>query len=73
MGTTQLTWDTGSAAAGQVYVVVDGKGEKLFGEGRIGSQSVPWINTGSTYEFRLYAGKEHKKQLAKVKVTRKAK
>jgi hypothetical protein len=51
-----------------VYVSHNGKAEKLFGQGGRGSKEAPWILAGSTYEFRLYAGKERAKLLASVKV-----
>ena len=34
------------------------------------SIDVPWIQNGSAYVFRLYAGKERSKVLASVTVTR---
>jgi hypothetical protein len=58
---------------GQVYVSENKRPEKLFAEGSEGSAEAPWINTGSTYEFRLYTGKEHTNKLAAVDVTRKEK
>jgi len=44
--------------------------ERLFGEGAQGSIEVPWIETGKTYEFRLYAGTDRARRLATVTVTR---
>jgi len=44
--------------------------ERLFGEGAEGSVEVPWIETGKSYEFRLYASTEHKTRLAAVTVIR---
>jgi glycosyltransferase involved in cell wall biosynthesis len=50
---------------------IEGEGpERLFGEGAKGSVEVPWIETGKSYEFRLYAGTDHTKRLATVTVTR---
>jgi hypothetical protein len=68
-GTTTVTWNTGDGAPGQVYVSEDGGPERLFAEGSPGSVSVPWIAAGKTFEFRLYAGTEHAKVLAKTQVT----
>jgi len=65
-GRTTITWDTGSDAVGDVYVVSAGN-EKLFASGRQGSQDAPWIQPGSN-EFRLYTQSDHK-QLAKLTVT----
>ena len=73
LGTTTITWDTGDGSVGEVYVSDNGKAEKLFaGNRRNGALEAKWIGKGE-YEFRLYAGKEHKTILASVKVTRPAK
>lgn len=61
-----ITWDTGSDAVGEVYVVSAGN-EKLFASGRQGSQDAAWIQAGST-EFRLYTQADHK-LLAQLTVT----
>ena len=53
-----------------MYVSEDGGADNLFAEGTNGNKDAPWIRTGSTYEFRLYAGSDHKTMLASVKVTR---
>jgi len=68
-GTTTITWDTGDGTAGQVYVSEDGAAETLFTAGPKGSAPAPWIRAGKTFEFRLYAGTEHAKMLAKTQVT----
>jgi hypothetical protein len=65
-GRTTITWDTGSDAVGEVYVVNAGI-EKLFGAGRQGSQEAPWIQPGPN-EFRLYDQVDHK-LLARLNVT----
>ena len=70
LGTTTITWKTGDGSQGQVYVSQDGAAENLFDAGTDDSKEAPWIQTGSTYEFRVYAGSDHKTQLASVKVTR---
>jgi hypothetical protein len=70
-GTSTVTWNTGDGTPGQVYVAEDDKPEKLFaGPLSEGSLDASWIGPGSTYEFRLYAGREHKNLLASVKVVR---
>jgi len=69
-GTTTITWKTGDGSQAQVYVSQDGAAEKLFASGSEGSTDAAWIQAGSTYEFRVYAGSDHKTQLASVKVTR---
>ena len=68
-GTTTITWNTGDGAEGQVYVSEDGGPERLFADGSTGSAPAPWIQAGKTFEFRLYAGTEHAKVLAKTQVT----
>ena len=55
---------------GEVYLWTKSQGEKLFaGASPRGSQNADWIAAGGVYEFRLYEGKEHKRQLASVRVT----
>ncbi len=69
-GTTTIDWDTGDGSRGEVYMSRAGKAEQLFaGISAHGSQKVNWISAGGKYEFRLYAGKEHKRILASVEVT----
>lgn len=70
LGSTIIAWNTGDGSQGQVYVSEDGGPDNLFDAGTDGNKEAPWIRTGSTYEFRLYAGSEHTTQLASVKVTR---
>lgn len=70
-GKTKVSWDTGDGSIGEVYVSINGQTEKLFAGNRAkGTLEAPWIGSKGTYEFRLYAGKEHKTVLASVKVTR---
>ena len=66
---TTITWNTGDGTTGQVYVSEDGAPETLFTAGPPGSAPAPWIRAGKTFEFRLYAGTEHAKVLAKTQVT----
>ncbi len=69
-GKTTISWNTGDGSIGEVYVSVNGAPEKRFAGNRSkGSLEMKWIGRGE-HEFRLYAGKEHKKVLASVKVTR---
>jgi hypothetical protein len=69
-GTTKISWDTGDGTWGQVYVSTNGEPETLFMQGAKGSAEATWIGAGGTYEFRLYAGPEHKKMLASINVSR---
>ena len=70
-GRTKIKWSTGLSPTAEVYVSTNGEPEVLFATGAEGSLEAPWIQTGMTYEFRLYAGNEHKNVLARVVVTRK--
>lgn len=65
-GKTTITWDTGSAVVGDVYVGSARK-EKLFASSSKGSQDAPWIQPGSI-EFRLYNHNDHS-LIAKLTVT----
>jgi hypothetical protein len=67
-GNTTITWNTGDGSAGTVYLSKDGGPEAPFASGAPGSAPAPWIEAGITYEFRLYAGTEHTKMLAKTQV-----
>jgi hypothetical protein len=68
-GKTTVSWDTADGSIGKVYVSVNGGRELLFADGRRGSASAHWIETGSIYEFRLYDS-DHTELLAKVAVVR---
>ena len=68
-GTTTITWNTEDGSAGTIYLSKDGGPEGPFASGGPGSAPAPWIEAGKTYEFRLYAGTEHTKMLAKIQVT----
>src|SRR5262245_29363569 len=69
-GKTTISWNTGDGSVGEVYVSTDGSSEKLFAGNRSkGSMEAAWIGKG-VYEFRLYAGKDHKTVLSALKVTR---
>jgi hypothetical protein len=67
-GKTIVTWYTGDGSPGEVYVSIDGGAEKLFSD-RVSHHDTV-INSNHKYEFRLYAGTDHKAQLGTVKVTR---
>jgi type IV pilus biogenesis protein CpaD/CtpE len=68
-GTTTVSWNSGGGAMAEVYLVNAKQEETLFSGGATGSQTANWIAKGGKYEFRLYAGKEHKTILARVSVT----
>ena len=69
VGTSTISWSTGTADLGQLYVSQDGGPDKLFVEGSDASAKANWIRPGSSYEFHLYVGREHRQQLATVTVT----
>jgi tRNA (mo5U34)-methyltransferase len=69
-GTTTITWNTGDGTVGQVYVSADGGEESIFGHSPQSSEAATWIQTGSTYQFRLYTGTERENLLAETTVTR---
>ena len=52
----------------EVWVSQDGGTEQLFVSGDSGSQQVPWIARGSTYEFRLYAALPKRRLIDKLTV-----
>ena len=68
-GQTTVSWDTADGSIGKVFVSTNEGQEVLFADGRRGSASAHWIDTGSNYEFRLY-NSDHTELLAKVAVTR---
>jgi hypothetical protein len=69
-GTTTIKWTTGDGSMGQIYVTSEPGEETLFAGAPEGSTDAPWIQSDKTYEFRLYAGSEHRKVLATIAVTR---
>jgi hypothetical protein len=71
LGQTRVSWNTGQITRtfGKVYVSINGGEELLFAQMREGSLVAKWIDTGSTYEFRLY-NSAHTELLAKVVVNR---
>jgi tRNA (mo5U34)-methyltransferase len=68
-GETTVSWNSGNGSPGKIYVAVNGGQESLFAIARQDSHTANWIQTGSSYEFRLY-NSDHTKLLDKVAVTR---
>ncbi len=68
LGKTTVGWKTGDGNPGQIYVSRDGGPETLVTQGAEGSDELNWIEFGPEYEFRLYAGLEHRQLLASVTV-----
>jgi tRNA (mo5U34)-methyltransferase len=54
LGKTTVSWDTADGSIGNVYVSIDGGKESLFADSRRGTAVADWVQTGPTYEFRLY-------------------
>ena len=69
LGKTTVSWDTCDGSIGRVFVSINEGQEVLIADGRRGSAAAHWIETGSTYEFRLY-NSDHTELLASVIVTR---
>ena len=69
LGKTTISWDTTDGSIGKVYVSMDGGEEFLFTDSRRGTAVADWIQTGPTYEFRLY-NSDHTELLASVVVRR---
>lgn len=70
LGTTTIVWNTGSGDRGQVRLARLGRAELMFAEGTSGSAEAPWIRSGETYEFRLYAGERFEDVVAAATVIR---
>jgi hypothetical protein len=68
-GETTISWDTYDGSIGKVFVSINQGEEMLFADGRRGSALAHWIETGSSYEFRLY-NPDHTEVLTKVTVVR---
>ena len=68
-GSTAIEWQTPDGTVAQVFVVRDDNPESLFAEGSSGKQVADWIQTGSVYEFRLYAKGPPRLLLASVQVS----
>lgn len=69
LGSTTISWSTGSAVVGQVYVSTNGGPDVMVSQGSQGLAFAPWIVEGHTYVFRLYQGTERSVVLDKTTVT----
>jgi hypothetical protein len=69
VGKTVISWSTGDENSGKVWVSVNGGKESLFAIAQRSVASADWIQTGPTYEFRLYDS-NHTRLLGKIVVTR---
>jgi hypothetical protein len=68
-GSTRLEWDVGTGVEGRVEVSKNAGPPALFASGVRGSAMADWIQSGATYEFRLYGGASGH-ALATLQVTR---
>lgn len=68
-GTTTISWDAGDGSNAEVYLQVAGKPDQLFSGGSRYKKDATWIKKGTKYEFVLFAGSEHKTELARVAVS----
>jgi hypothetical protein len=59
LGATTVSWATNGMSNAEMWVSKDGGAEKLMARAASGSGSAGWIQNGSTYVFRLYAGTAH--------------
>jgi tRNA (mo5U34)-methyltransferase len=66
---SMISWTTGTATPGNVYVSIDGQEELLFATSPQGSAPANWIQTGHTYEFRLYDSDRRLTAVDKTEVT----
>jgi hypothetical protein len=69
-GHTRISWATLAGEDAEICVTQNGGPEHLFARGATGSVDIPWIITGSTYEFRLYSTDGSRRLLAKTVVKR---
>jgi hypothetical protein len=69
VGSTTITWNTGTEATGDLYVKVNRSPEVFLARASFGTLKINWIQFDSTYEFRLYA-KKRSKLLTKLDVIR---
>lgn len=72
LGTTTISWTTGTELLAEVYVSRDDEPEALFARGIVGKQDASWIAAGSTYRFRLVGVGDAEDELAEVTVSREA-
>lgn len=68
VGSTVVSWSTGSNVTGELWVKINREEEKLVGQGSSGRMEIKWIQFDANYQFRLY--REHAKLLAKLDVIR---
>ena len=69
LGSTVITWNTGTGVTGNLYVKTNRSPEVFVGSAPSGTAKIDWIQFDSTYEFRLY-NEKHSRILAKLDVPR---
>jgi Methyltransferase domain len=72
LGTTTISWTTGTELSAEVYVSRNDEPETLFARGRVGKRDASWIAAGSTYRFRLVGVGDAEDELAEVIVSQEA-
>lgn len=65
---TTVSWNTGDGSVGEIWVSVNGAGQKLFAQEVKGSSDANWIAPGEEADFVLYTGLNRQKEIARLKV-----
>jgi len=69
-GKTTISWSSHATPDAAIYVSGGGIEEALFAGGSYGSKEASFIETGATYEFSLYTGRNRNRRVAQLSVTR---
>jgi GSCFA family len=69
-GKTTISWSSHATPDAAIYVSGGGIEEALFAGGSYGSKEASFIETGATYEFSLYTGRDRHRRVAQLSVTR---
>jgi hypothetical protein len=69
-GKTTISWSSHATPDAAIYVSGGGIEEALFAGGSYGSKEASFIETGATYEFSLYTGRDRNRRVAQLSVTR---
>ncbi len=69
-GKTTISWSSHATPDAAIYVSGGGIEEALFAGGSYGSKEASFIQTGATYEFSLYTGRNRNRRVAQLSVTR---
>jgi len=69
-GKTTISWSSHATPDAAIYVSGGDIEEALFAGGSYGSKEASFIETGATYEFSLYTGRNRNRRVAQLSVTR---